>query len=47
MRGHHVIASSVARGESAAIEGAAHWCMLEQSDAVNEVLFGFLERAAP
>jgi len=39
------IAVAVADGDSAAIEGAAHWCMLERPDAVNEAVFGFLERA--
>jgi 3-oxoadipate enol-lactonase len=39
------IAAAAPRGESALIEGAAHWCMLERPDAVNETLFGFLDRA--
>jgi len=39
------IAAAVPRGESAVIENAAHWCMLERPDAVNEALFGFLDRA--
>jgi 3-oxoadipate enol-lactonase len=41
------IAAAVQRGESAAVEGAAHWCMLEDPEAVNELLFGFLERERP
>jgi 3-oxoadipate enol-lactonase len=41
------IAGAVQRGESATVEGAAHWCMLEAGDAVNEILFAFLERERP
>lgn len=41
------IAEAVQRGESAAVEGAAHWCMLERPDAVNELLFAFLDRERP
>lgn len=37
------IASAVPDGESAVIEGAAHWCMLERPEAVNELVFGFLD----
>ncbi len=40
------ISGAVQRGESAVIEGAAHWCMIERPDAVNEILFGFLDRAS-
>ena len=39
------IAAAVPDGESAMVEGAAHWCMLERPDAVNEAVFGFLDRA--
>ena len=41
------IAASVQQGESAEVEGAAHWCMLERPESVNEVLFGFLDRERP
>ena len=37
------IAEAAPGGESAVVEGAAHWCMLERADAVNETLFGFLD----
>jgi 3-oxoadipate enol-lactonase len=39
------IATAVPGGESAVVDGVAHWCMLERPDAVNETLFGFLDRA--
>jgi pimeloyl-ACP methyl ester carboxylesterase len=39
------IASAVPHGETAVIEEAAHWCMLERPEAVNDTLFGFLDRA--
>jgi 3-oxoadipate enol-lactonase len=41
------IVREVARGETAVIDGAAHWCQLEAPDALNEALLGFLEPAAP
>jgi pimeloyl-ACP methyl ester carboxylesterase len=41
------IAAAAPRGESAVIEGAAHWCMLEAPEAVNRVLAGLLERSRP
>ncbi len=41
------IAGAVARGETATVEGAAHWCILEAPEAVNEILFPFLERERP
>ena len=41
------IAAAAPRSESAQIEGAAHWGMLEKPAAFGEVLFGFLERHAP
>jgi 3-oxoadipate enol-lactonase len=39
--------AALAGGEHAVIDGAAHWCMLERPDAVNELLFGFLGRHRP
>jgi 3-oxoadipate enol-lactonase len=36
------IVAAVPSGESAVIEGAAHWCMLEAPEAVNRVLIDFL-----
>lgn len=39
------IAAAVPGCESAVVEGVAHWCMLERPDAVNETVFGFLDRA--
>jgi 3-oxoadipate enol-lactonase len=39
------IANAVPSGESTVIDGAAHWCMLERPGAVNEAVFGFLDRA--
>jgi 3-oxoadipate enol-lactonase len=41
------IAESAARGEVATVPEAAHWCMLERPNAVNEVILGFLEAANP
>lgn len=41
------IAAAAPRGESAVVEGAAHWCMLEAPDAVNRLLVGFLDRHRP
>jgi 3-oxoadipate enol-lactonase len=41
------IAEAVPDGRTALVEGAAHWCMLEDPEATNRVLFGFLERHAP
>jgi 3-oxoadipate enol-lactonase len=41
------IAQAAPRGEAAVVEGAAHWCMLERPEAVDERLFGFLERHRP
>ena len=38
------IAAAVPAGETAVIENAAHWCMLERPEAVNTTLFGFLDR---
>ena len=39
--------AAAAGGEPAVVEGAAHWCMLERPDAVNELLLGFLDRHRP
>jgi pimeloyl-ACP methyl ester carboxylesterase len=41
------LAGAAPRGESAVIEGVAHWCMLESPDEVNRMLIDFLGRAAP
>jgi 3-oxoadipate enol-lactonase len=41
------IAAAVPRAETAVVDRAAHWCMLERPDAVSERLLGFLERCAP
>jgi pimeloyl-ACP methyl ester carboxylesterase len=37
------IAAAVEGAELAVVEGAAHWCMLEDPAATDAVLFGFLE----
>jgi pimeloyl-ACP methyl ester carboxylesterase len=41
------IADAAPLGETAQIERAAHWCMLEKPAELSTVLFGFLERSAP
>jgi 3-oxoadipate enol-lactonase len=41
------IAAAMPRGNSAVIDGAAHWCMLEAPERTNEVVFGFLEGIGP
>lgn len=41
------IAAAIPGGESAVVAEAAHWCMLERPAAVNDVLFGFLDRTRP
>jgi 3-oxoadipate enol-lactonase len=41
------LASACPNGETGVVEGAAHWCMLEDPEQFNSVLFGFLDRAAP
>ena len=38
------IAEAVADGRTGIVEGAAHWCQLEDPEATNRVLFGFLEK---
>jgi 3-oxoadipate enol-lactonase len=34
--------AEAAGGESRAVAGAAHWCMVERPAAVNELVLGFL-----
>jgi pimeloyl-ACP methyl ester carboxylesterase len=41
------VAAAAPRGETAIVDGAAHWCMLEAPAASNAVLFDFLARHAP
>jgi 3-oxoadipate enol-lactonase len=41
------IAAAAPQGETATIEDAAHWCMLEKPGAVSATLLGFLDRSAP
>jgi pimeloyl-ACP methyl ester carboxylesterase len=41
------IAAAAPSGESATIEGAAHWCMLERPAEVSGLLVDFLARALP
>jgi 3-oxoadipate enol-lactonase len=41
------IAAAVPCGETATVDAAAHWCMLERPDAVSDALLGFLDRHAP
>jgi 3-oxoadipate enol-lactonase len=41
------IAAATPRGQAAAVEGAAHWCMLEDPRATTAALFGFLDQHAP
>lgn len=41
------IAAAAPRGETAVVEGAAHWCMLEDPARTNATLFAFLDRHAP
>jgi 3-oxoadipate enol-lactonase len=40
------IAAAATRGDTALVEGAAHWCMLEAPEATTTALFAFLERYA-
>ncbi len=37
------IAGAVGNGRTAVVDGAAHWCQIEDPEATNRVLFGFLE----
>lgn len=41
------IAAAAPRGQTATVEGAAHWCMVEAPEITNRVLFGFLEAHSP
>jgi 3-oxoadipate enol-lactonase/4-carboxymuconolactone decarboxylase len=41
------IAAAASRGESAEIDGAAHWCMLEAPAEVSETLIDDLGRHRP
>ena len=41
------IAEAVPAGSTAVVAGAAHWCMLEDPEGTNRVLFGFLAGYAP
>jgi 3-oxoadipate enol-lactonase len=41
------IAAAVPGGRTAVVEGAAHWCMLEDPGATTSTLFAFLEEHAP
>ena len=41
------IAGAVPAGEAAVVDGAAHWCMLEDPATVNRLLIGFLDRHRP
>jgi pimeloyl-ACP methyl ester carboxylesterase len=41
------IAAAVGRAQMALIEGAAHWCQLEDPEAVTSTLFAFFEPFAP
>jgi pimeloyl-ACP methyl ester carboxylesterase len=42
-----LIAQAAPEGRTGVVEGAAHWCAIEDPDATNDVLFGFLEELAP
>jgi 3-oxoadipate enol-lactonase len=39
--------AAAAGGESAVVEGAAHWCQIEAPQGTSEVLFAFLSRHLP
>jgi 3-oxoadipate enol-lactonase len=41
------IAAAAQRGGTAVIEGAAHWCMIEDPQGTTKALFTFLEEHAP
>ena len=41
------IAAAVPRGETALVDGAAHWCQLEDPEATTSTLFAFFEAHAP
>ena len=42
-----LIAQAAPEGRTGVVEGAAHWCAIEDPDATNAVLFGFLDELAP
>ena len=39
-----LIANAAPEGRTGVVEGAAHWCAIEDPDATNDVLFGFLDQ---
>lgn len=41
-----LIASAASEGRTGVVECAAHWCAIEDPDATNDVLFGFLDQLA-
>jgi 3-oxoadipate enol-lactonase len=41
------IAAAAPQGRTEVVQGAAHWCMLEDPGTTSDVLFGFLEAVAP
>jgi pimeloyl-ACP methyl ester carboxylesterase len=41
------IAGRAAEGAFATVDGAGHWCMIEDPEGTNDPLFGFLAAAAP
>jgi 3-oxoadipate enol-lactonase len=41
------IAEAARRGSSAVVEGAAHWCLIEDPAGTESTLFAFLERHRP
>lgn len=41
------IAAAVPDGEAAVVEGAAHWCLVEDPQGTTEAIFRFLDRFAP
>jgi 3-oxoadipate enol-lactonase len=41
------LAAAAPDGRSAVVEGAAHWCMLEDPEGTSRTLFAFLDRLAP
>jgi 3-oxoadipate enol-lactonase len=45
-RASEAIAVSAADGRVGSVDGAAHWCMLEDPGATNKTLFAFLEQCA-
>jgi pimeloyl-ACP methyl ester carboxylesterase len=41
------IAAAAPQARTAVVQGAAHWCMLEDPGTTSDVLFGFLEAVTP